>query len=629
MPGGGITRNGRALRKANGRSVQRTLAGQCECCGGTTPPCCDPVTPCGQLWEVCVTEFEIIIHREFQETQYRFGEDTAFRSLHGTYDRVIRLRGGPYRYVWNPNVPPFPLGCEIPGQIPIVDTIIERQTLDYGPLCVHALGGGPLDPPRECLPDPTQRIDEYCVDVEFRCPNEASGTDSFPFIEWPTIEDFNSRGGTFGTTVVTDSSSFCGGVPQPPWSTTTTRHNTWRSGIGENSFDYDQTVSTPSYVFNANFICRRGTSFERTTVRYRYTVVPRVDCEGSPINSPCVGEYPSVCDGPNRYRLARQCGNLAATPLLIPYENVRTCGVVNFGGICYKVDRTSPIVVDPDLNNYVGVSFVLIDAAWRVKSCCECSAGCPNQPIPISPCWGQGHFNPVLNEWVPAPAYVTDENCCCDMGDILTIQVLESEWIQPFGVRDVQRLTAPVSTGRGVPWEYHTDNRRYNYFTGEFLEFLQDNPWRIAEWNCDNGPWGGLLNEQGFGPPNLQNPHEWAGLFRSFDITGLPPFSSLPCPTDPGGNANGLQIIDYVLSVDCTRFDLYCVFRNTLFGEVGSGGWQITSRLVITISNGNSTGLPQQCRGGCEPAAPEFPFQPSNGVVPEPNVSVRSILESF
>lgn len=620
MPGGGLSRAGRALRKANGKAPLRPVAGVCECCNGAPTPCCEPPTPCGQEWEVCITEVSFL-QRE-TKTLRNVGFDGSGDGVLSTLKiRTARLSGGPYRLTLPAPEPGGTQVCDVLGSIPY-DRVFED-------IVTESNGVGPCGEDWENSPPSTRFIDRICLSALFRCPPEQTATNAninaYVFLPFPV-----AGVGPFGTQSIPWAFT-CDGLTR--LFATTTNTNSWRTGIGDNRFDGTNTFSFSGRrevpCGGGTFGCAIETIEIFNTVRVRWKVVVRKDCNGATVDGPCVEGNVNPCNRIQTYRVSSRCGNPSESPVLVPIENVTACGVFEVDGECWQVSKSSPTTDDPAA--FGGrISNIIIDPPWPIKTCCECNPVCGSGPIPVQQCWSGGVRN-ILGDWIPNQGFVTEGPCCCNPRDIINVFDVTSVVKYGFGITDTRQLVEPISVRRGDVWRMPMTSTLTDTATGEFRERAdilfgtETDP--IAPWDCSDGPWFGGVNAQLFGPGNLRDPQQFVGLHISRTDPGV---VDMPCPMTPDGTNGSVRVITKNVAVTCSLFT-YDALWEINGGHLNGSGVTVSHRLRLSITLDAGSQQPE-CTGGCV-SVPELPFPPVRPIGPGeltgPGGNVRSILESF
>lgn len=646
-----VDAEGYELTDADGLVVDAGCAP--ECCDGAPPPtvCClsgealaellgAPQNDCGRgglnpdTKHVCVHVLEAKITSEQVGGEYRWYSQFSPDTPENCRDRWLRATSTNGFHESHDLVRPvrkLQTGCR--WRVPV--SMIYRRGVSSEAFeeCTGRRSG----------PTATNLVQQVCLDVDVpRCwpIGSSAPRPGFPLGVWPGGVYSWAAGGYFWSPPMMEQPEFIGTrVTVNGNSTTTDTIETQWNCVNGGRFEYTYrrvtVVETPDpgppssppaldAQCRLTGICTANAWGTTTTIREVKVALgldlPERCSDGAPGPS-CnvVNPDPDPCDEPAiEYLLATDCpGVTGERPVVFPAENVQGCAVVNVAGVCRQIGPSAPRVRDPSTVGPAGaiVDFTVIPPnpalAGLAQTCCDCDPVCDGRPVLASPCWGQGQRD-LNGNWVPAPVYLGGGVCCCFEDDEIELVRLESSVEYSFGIKQTRELRPgrpPVRVPRGQLWSFETLDRQLRRLPegGYVEESFGFTEWQMGPWTCPGintpavggGMWQGLGHPAtGFGPQDLQVPHDFAGVFRSFDLA-----TALLCPTAPNGAADpqnplSVRVMSYAMSVDCERFSVVCRFRKGQ-GPLGDdGGWDVETALEFRIHRSTLNPM-RRCGGGC------------------------------
>lgn len=344
-------------------------------------------------------------------------------------------------------------------------------------------------------------------------------------------------------------------------------------------------------------------------------------CETNEIGPDSCLPVSTECNPGNfQYILGTPCPGAPFLPVnvALPRAAVRGCGTLQHCDAlgrcwCYVFDPNGPFIDDPASSGAVLRSDIIYPDSG-LKTCCECSPGCPKVTLATRPEWecGQRDASGVFRRYDPFVA----GQCCCGLGDIFrlvegwsTLESLPGGSVERFDFVD-----------GALPGDFVRGFRRDAPDLSYLLRLTVDGQFAFNQPIADmSGPIGCEWDGPTAGAGNVANFTFDKPLFAEGTHTRQQiRFVALPIPVDNVPNADarasgGWACMYYRIGVTCTTL--------TAEGEWIRGddfsnpSQRIRAKQVWFISSNPDS----SCTGGCVQSGPAGPTIGPTAITPSPS----------
>lgn len=301
-----------------------------------------------------------------------------------------------------------------------------------------------------------------------------------------------------------------------------------------------------------------------------------------------------------KYIVGVPCGGASRPMFVLPVENVRACGLVQFDDWCYKFTPQGQRIINPaDMGATIGNDVV---TERDPQDCCVCMSGltpeCSGSPIPLYDEWRNGIRLPN-GIWQTYPMPASGGLCCCSEGDRFRLVRASAREVAQYGSDGSEEV---VFVTRLLPLIFQGTGRQDPFDGFRRVPLPNENPelgWTIEEESLFQGQTVNIqqrLGTAGREPVGC----EWGWtLFRSPFAIGLASLAAfIPMPRAIDADANGelpggVRLLRYNVLANCGS-----LFAQVEAEQVEAGGQRIryVSALVEWVIERNPTG---PCEGGC------------------------------